>query len=246
MTASDSSWLKFWEALATSGFLLVLVGVIFEGVEHFIRFPKRQISRKRRIEKNAWFVLVVGLAMELLGDNRAKRITDADNVRLNGLASIANERAANTESNNLVLRAKVATLEIAALRRTFTSEQISSAHIFLDKYANTPFILESFTDPDSTRFGEDLFDLLKKVGWEVGGIVNGADERIQKAGLDIPRTQEPVGVKIEINDNKYNDAANALNSFLNGCKIKSEIFVNLHPQFIMGGNGVHVRVGTLQ
>jgi uncharacterized membrane protein len=116
MSSSDAFWLSIWEVLATIGFIIVIIGVVIEGVEHFAKFAKKEHSRKLRIEKLGWFLVVLGLAMEFLGDHAAKRISDREAARLNAeagdarrIAGDANERAANTESNNLVLQAKLKT-----------------------------------------------------------------------------------------------------------------------------------------
>jgi hypothetical protein len=120
MTAFDSSWLKFWEFVSEFGFIMVIVGVVGEGIELVVEWGERRKGKAIAPKKPRWLlpvetfsfaILVIGLAMEFLGSHNAMRIADAENVRLNGLASAANERAANTESNNLVLQAKVLQLE---------------------------------------------------------------------------------------------------------------------------------------
>ncbi|HWY29471.1 MAG TPA: hypothetical protein VNX46_01875 [Candidatus Acidoferrum sp.] len=118
MTVLDSSSLKFWESFETLGFLMVLLGVVFEGIEHWGKFKKGENVRKKRLEKKGWLVLVVGLAIELIGGNMAWRISDRINAELLATASRselkaaqANERTATIESNNLVLQAKVEQLK---------------------------------------------------------------------------------------------------------------------------------------
>ncbi len=46
MNSSDAFWLKFWEWFATIGFILVIVGVVIEGVEHFKKFAKERTLPK--------------------------------------------------------------------------------------------------------------------------------------------------------------------------------------------------------
>ena len=125
MNSSDSFWLSFWSVFAAIGFIIVIIGVVIEGVEHFKKFPKKEQARKLHIEKIGWLLVVAGLAMEFLGDHAAKRISDREDARLNreagdarkdagaaieraGIAEKeagqANEGAAITESNNLVLK----------------------------------------------------------------------------------------------------------------------------------------------
>src|SRR5436190_10224772 len=93
MSSSDASWLGFWEWFATIGFALVLIGVVIEGVEHFIKFPRKDSVKKRHIEKIGWFILVGGLAMEFLGEKRAKRITDREMGRLTTEAAEAQKQS---------------------------------------------------------------------------------------------------------------------------------------------------------
>src|SRR5437762_11505541 len=122
MSSIDSSWLSFWEWFATIGFILVIAGCIIEGVEHFVKFKRNESKRRKEIEKLGWLILVGGLAMEFLGDKRAKRIADRENWRLTSEAAEArkdagkaNDRAssnelqvAQIEQTNLVLRSNVA------------------------------------------------------------------------------------------------------------------------------------------
>lgn len=122
MSSSEALWLKIWEAIATFGFVLVIIDVVIEGVEHFKKFTKKDHARKLHIEKIGWLILVAGLAMEFLGDHAAKRISSREGARLNKeaadarqFAGQANERAANTESNSLVLQTNVASLNNATL-----------------------------------------------------------------------------------------------------------------------------------
>jgi len=100
-------WLKIWEVCASIGFWLVIIGVVVEGVEHFVKFPRKDSLKKRHIEKIGWLILVAGLAMEFFGQHQAKRIADRESARLtkeaaqarkeaeiaNRLAGEANERA---------------------------------------------------------------------------------------------------------------------------------------------------------
>jgi len=87
-------WLKIWEAVATVGFIIVIIGVIIEGVEHFRKFSKKEHARKLHIEKIGWLLVVGGLAMEFLGDHAAKRISNRETARLNKEAGNAEKEAA--------------------------------------------------------------------------------------------------------------------------------------------------------
>jgi hypothetical protein len=115
MNAPDTSWLKFWEGFATVGFILVIVGVIIEGVE-FTRWVKDEHARKK-IEKLGWLVLVVGLGIEFLGGHKAKIITDWQNARLNQEAGQAQKEAGKAfkqaaEANERAAKADLARIEL--------------------------------------------------------------------------------------------------------------------------------------
>ncbi len=153
MTTLDSSWLKFWEFVSEFGFIMVIVGVVGEGTELVVEWVERRKGKATAPKKPGWLlpvetfsfaILVVGLAMEFLGSHNAMRIADAENAKLNleakqagknaaasyenaavakREAGEANDRAANTESNNLVLQAKVLELEANAKDRIITPAQ---------------------------------------------------------------------------------------------------------------------------
>jgi hypothetical protein len=155
MSSSDAAWLIIWEWFATIGFAVVIAGVFIEGVEHFRKFPKKEKSRKKHIEKIGWFLVVAGLAAEFLGDHAAKRISDREAARLNreagdarkiaGDAELeagkANERAALIESNSLVLRSNVVALEdkILHVKNAIPPRQISEKQrqLFISTLINT-------------------------------------------------------------------------------------------------------------
>lgn len=94
MNPLDSWWFEFWESVATIGIILLILGCVLEGVGHFKTFRRDESAKKHRIEKLGWFILVVGLSMEFVGDHKAKRYADAENARLTEQAGSANERAA--------------------------------------------------------------------------------------------------------------------------------------------------------
>lgn len=129
MTALDSASLKFWESVGLWGFIFVWVGVAGEGVEIFIKLFNRKLYERKQfcldvIGAAFWIVLVVALAVEFLGNEKAMRIADSINTQLDieagqarKEAGQANERAAKDElavavltSNNLVLQKEVLAL----------------------------------------------------------------------------------------------------------------------------------------
>src|SRR5258707_8209583 len=97
MSSSDALWLNVWGIFAAIGFIIVIIGVIIEGVEHFKKFPRKENARKLQIEKIGWFLVVGGLAIEFLGDHAAKRISDRENARVNREAADARVTAGNAE-----------------------------------------------------------------------------------------------------------------------------------------------------
>jgi hypothetical protein len=154
MSSSDALWLKIWGAFAAIGFIMVIIGVIIEGVEHFKKFPRKEHARKLQIEKIGWFIVVIGLAMEFLGDSAAKRISDREAARLNKeagdarkdageafkLGSIANERAATNElqvaelnKESSIARLTAANAEKAAGMAIERAAKLEEARVILEK-----------------------------------------------------------------------------------------------------------------
>jgi hypothetical protein len=94
MTPSDEAWLGIWEFISSLGFLMVIIGCIIEGVEHFAHFPRKLTKWKHGIEKFGWYIICIGLSMEFVGEKRAKRIADRENTRLTAEAGEAHKYAA--------------------------------------------------------------------------------------------------------------------------------------------------------
>jgi hypothetical protein len=84
--------------------------------------------------------------MELLGDNGAKRITDADNVRLNGLYSAANERAGVAEKEAGKANERASKFELAAkqLEAQMAETRTNLANLDRTKPINSAFAIVSF------------------------------------------------------------------------------------------------------
>ena len=129
--------------------------------------------------------------------------------------------------------------------RSFTELQKHNAPAFLGRFHGTPFVLVSYADPDSTRFGEQLLDLLKTNQWNLVGMIEGGSIKVG-APNEPPKTTEPVGVLLEVNDANHLEAAIALDSFLKSCVMRSQVSLNTNPNFVIGGSGLHVWVGTKQ
>lgn len=137
MSSSDALWLSVWGLVAAIGFIIVIIGVIIEGVEHFKKFPKKDQARKLHIEKIGWFLVVGGLAMEFLGDHAAKRISDREAARLNQEAGDARkdsgkaiEQAASANERAAKFELAAAVLESKMKQRIITRQQITD-FIFL-------------------------------------------------------------------------------------------------------------------
>jgi hypothetical protein len=138
MTVLDSASLKYWESLAEWGFRLVIIGVVGESLELITKWEESEAFRKwfgdRFDEKNlkrfVWFckiirpkrlpvesiffgVVVIGLAMEFIGSQNATRISDAENMRLNGLYSDEYSNSVTLASRVEELRKKNNGLELA-------------------------------------------------------------------------------------------------------------------------------------
>ena len=135
--------------------------------------------------------------------------------------------------------------------RSFSNGQIAYAHIFLGKFQGTPFILESYSDPDSDRFAGKMYELLKQVGWKEVGVVSRGVRDFSVAGIEsvggIVRPSEPNGVVLEVDNANLNllGAASALDTFLADCHMQSQIVRAANSQWYPGvGSGIRVRIGT--
>jgi len=189
MTALDSSWLKFWEFVSEFGFIMVIVGVVGEGTELVVKWIERRKGKATAPTKVRWLlpvetlsfaILVVGLGMEFLGSHNAMRIADAQNVRLNGLASAANERAANTESNNLVLRSNVVALELKIQPRTITGIQQEKFIKLLTNVPKCPIRIHCGNVDNETKiYASQLRGMLDAAGYNASdGVVFDLGNRV--------------------------------------------------------------------
>jgi hypothetical protein len=111
MNFSDAFWLNVWGKFAAIGFIIVIIGVFIEGVEHFKKFHGKENTRKLQIEKIGWFLVVAGLAMEFLGDHAVKRISDREDARLNKEAADARLTAGRAEKEASTARLEATKLE---------------------------------------------------------------------------------------------------------------------------------------
>jgi hypothetical protein len=170
MTVLDSAALKTWESVGLWGFVFVWVGVAGEGAEIIAKLRFKKSFKKHEhswdiVSGICWLILVVALAVEFMGNVNAMRIADRENTRLADLASAANERAANIESNNIVLQAKM-------LPRTITPTQ-KEAFVKLLNNAPKGEITIGCRHPDneSINFMEQIHSLLIESGFTIDGKV---------------------------------------------------------------------------
>ena len=161
MSTDDAIWLGAWVKLASFGFLLVILGVVLEGVGHFRRFPKEQDTRKLKIEKAGWLILVVGLAMEFLGDQFAKRIADRETARLAVLAGNANRTAEELRATNLVMQLKLQP-------RRITPSQVTNFVFLTEHVTKIPIkVTMGASEGDTGNFAGQLRAALISAGFGI-------------------------------------------------------------------------------
>ena len=126
-----------------------------------------------------WVLVVVGLMVEFGGNHEVKRIEDADNALLKNQAGQAIKEAekagkdaahsrliaANTESNNLVLRQKVIELELSEAPRAF--ERQSEAIRALSRFANQHVAIEYAADHEARRTAALIRFVVVAAGWHL-------------------------------------------------------------------------------
>jgi hypothetical protein len=197
MSSSDALWLKIWGVVASIGFLIVIIGVVIEGVEHFRKFPKKEHGQQKRIEKFGWFLVVVGLAMEFLGDQAAKRISDREAARLNNeagdarkdageaikQAGMANElaakfnadrvlvekEAAEIRQTNFVLQTKLIELEIKAGHRHLTDAQSKLIENSLQGVGRGTIRFDCLAigDEETIKYESELTNFFGRLGFSI-------------------------------------------------------------------------------
>lgn len=244
----------FWTCLEIIGGFLVAVGCI--GEWYLFGHPAKaghELSH-RRSELQYIVAVAVGVSMEFLAILHSipetirleRNVVDIGTTNAQLVASNLAERAKVDELEQQMAQTSnnVAQVNAKITPRTFNAEQIAYAHVFWGKFSGTPFVMESFADPDSTRFAEKLESLLNNCNWTEAGIMNGGNIFIGQGAGGSLQTAEPIGVVIEVNQNEPLKAGSALDLFLYRCHIESKLSFVPNPQVVVGGQGVHVRVGT--
>jgi hypothetical protein len=91
--------------------------------------------------------------------------SDKDVAELNRLAGAANERAADVESTNLALRAKVLELEAKMMPRRITIEQMHNFKLLTEHIAKTPIKIISVKRSEPLTFAHDLREMFSYAGF---------------------------------------------------------------------------------
>ena len=128
-------------------------------------------------------MVVLGLVIELGANQRARLISSADNASLHKQASeavreatLARERTAVTESNNLMLRSNVAELELAVQWRTITKDQEANLVKFFRnsrpllsglqaQNTNLVSVQTEQTDVEAFWYSKRIVEVLRKCGF---------------------------------------------------------------------------------
>jgi hypothetical protein len=159
--ASSTFWL--WEAFKHPGTIIVTVGVAGEVLIEWFGIPKDEKIAKLWKRMFA-IMLIYGLILEI-----------PDSAKSWQLASESSERAANTESNNLVLRSQVAELEAAVQWRTITPIQETNLVNLLSPFVRNNrltgtvvSVMSEEGNPEAIQFARRLGDVLTKCGFNVG------------------------------------------------------------------------------
>lgn len=225
--------------VAGIGGLVVVIGLLMEhfGDRDWYEYKHLPEVRSKSVRYIGEWLVIIGVLVEVVV--ACKTANDEWlSKRASRLKAEQLEKQINATSNNVVkVDEKIKPREISDEKRAYAS-------VFLGKYKGTPFVRESYADPDSIRFGEKLSELLITNGWIMAGSVTGGRIEKQMPNDPFPKIVEPVGVEIEVNQPELLKAGSALDTFLNGCQFQSKLIFNPHPAMTYGGQGVHVRIGT--
>ncbi len=172
--------IPIWGWLDVFFTILVLLGVCGESdwfLKLIIHDPPNNLVpvqfRQEKIKKIFEAILIFGIAGELMCLpfslwESAEFNKEAADARLNAGAAL--ERAANTESNNLVLRAKIVELEQKMQPRTVTKEQQDQ---FVKLLTNAPkcpiWILCSDPTSEMLNYIAQLRKMLNEAGYGITG-----------------------------------------------------------------------------
>ena len=163
---------------------------------------EQKINLKDRLKKAFGLLLVAGLILEVVEAVKADKEVAVANLEAkqagtNAAASYeraalalraagqANERAADTESNNLVLQAKL-------IPRTITMTQVTNFIFFTEEIAKIPIKIHPGSQGDDIlQYAFNLRFMLDKAGFQDDSNLNGI--KIDKPGDTIHFVFHPVG-----------------------------------------------------
>jgi len=157
ISVSVSSSVRFF-CLEHPGILIVVIAVAGEVICDW----NRKKTLKERLKKIFGSLLVTGLLWEV-----AEAVQSDKKAAVALLeAKQASERAANTESNNLVLKKQLVALEQKMQPRTITPEQITNFIFLTAKIPKFPVrVATSSFHSESFAFATQIRNLLNKAGY---------------------------------------------------------------------------------
>lgn len=180
MNPSDAI-LARWELVETIGWLAVIFGCFGEGIAEFTKYPKDE-TRRHRIGKVSWLILIVGLALEFWGSGKISHIKDERVAKLNLRASQADERAALTASNNLVLRSNLWVLQQSGPEK----QPVFSASAFLKFTINsTNFVKAEALGSSASRLSAGIVPLTRRGDMDSIATLTLSGESLAQFGNDI-------------------------------------------------------------
>jgi hypothetical protein len=177
MNPLDPGSLKFWETFGELGFILVVIGVVGEGIEILPKLLKPELyeRNKRTLEKiglSFWIILILGLAAEFLGNHKAMRIANSINAKLN-------EEAANARKEAAEANERTAAIQLRIQPRTITKAQSDEFIKLCEGLARTPIkVMMGMHDAETLNYGRQVRAMLDAAGF-------GSDAGQQRDGIVI-------------------------------------------------------------
>lgn len=191
MALPDPSLLETWENRSLWAGAAVAVGVILEACDLVIKWKRKKRIESILREDPLWMLVVETLSLALIAGGLvvetyctaqiirvAREQSDAINTELssakttaadaNKQAGEASERAAITESNNLVLRSNVVTLEMQMQPRIFETFQSGTR---LKEFSGTKAVVICSISGDAPSLGSQVSSMLTIAGWIVDPLI---------------------------------------------------------------------------
>ncbi len=179
MTMPDSPSLDLWTWVALIGCALVIPGVILESAEYvvkwrknksflnaikkylrepsldeYIRFAEWLKPKILKVESLGFFLLVIGLAIEIFGSFEADRLQSKQNSELNWQTELL-------RSKNLALQQKLQP-------RIITGEQITNFIFLTEKLPKFPIgvLMGGLTD-ETLNYATQFREMLERAGYKI-------------------------------------------------------------------------------